>query len=101
MGEARVYTYRTFINLVTAFLQNELSVVLTLTGTYTKLFLRIDLTNFRKKKQITYKELGTKMASDFSEIVLETIRQRNNVFNILSKMVLTQIFIPSLSINQV
>lgn len=41
MGEACVYTYRTFINLVTAFLQNELSVVLTLMGTYTQLFLRV------------------------------------------------------------
>ena len=41
MGEACVYTYRTFINLVTAFLQNELSVVRTLMGTYTQLFLRV------------------------------------------------------------
>lgn len=41
------------------------------------------------------------MASDFSKAVLETRKQCNNVLNILDKMVLTQIFMMSLSINQI
>ena len=41
------------------------------------------------------------MTSDFSKVVLETRKQYNNVLNILDKMVLTQIFVMSLSINQI
>lgn len=41
------------------------------------------------------------MTSDFSKVVLETRKQYNNVLNILDKMVLTQIFMMSLSINQI
>ena len=41
------------------------------------------------------------MTSDFSKVVLETRKQYNNVLNILDNMVLTQIFMMSLSINQI
>jgi len=41
------------------------------------------------------------MTSDFSKVVLETRKQYNNVLTILDKMVLTQIFMMSLSINQI
>ena len=41
------------------------------------------------------------MTSDFSKVVLETRKQYNNVLTILDKMILTQIFMMSLSINQI
>lgn len=54
-----------------------------------------------QKEKSTSVQLGIKMASDFSKAVLETRKQCNNVLNILDKMVLTQIFMMSLSINQI